>query len=227
VFICEQALSDFGHLIDAGKIKLLKINASPDWHYNGRVYSMLRHYFKISWRNLLKDRQFTFLNLVGLSTGLACTLLISLWVKDELQVDQFNKKDKQLFQVMQYSEASHDIVTRENTPGLLAATLAAEMPEVEYATPVIPVSWFDKRGILTIGDQHIEASEQFVGKDFFDVFSYPILQGDKNTVLTGRQSVLISDELARKLFHNRKRHRHNPGMEPEGLQRRLYHFRHF
>jgi putative ABC transport system permease protein len=162
---------------------------------------MIRHYFKIAWRSLLKDRQFTFLNLVGLSTGLACTLLIFLWVNDELQVDKFNEKDRQLFQVMQNWETPRGIETNENTPGPLASALAAEMPEVDYAVPVIPVSWFDKKGILTYEDNHVEASQQFVGRDYLNAFSYPLLQGNKKTALGDTHSILISDELARKLFN--------------------------
>jgi hypothetical protein len=61
---------------------------------------MLKSYFRITWRNLLKDRQFTALNLIGLSVGLACTLLIGLWVADELHMDRYNEKDAQLYQVM-------------------------------------------------------------------------------------------------------------------------------
>jgi len=57
---------------------------------------MFTNYFIIAWRNLLKHRQFTLLNLLGLSTGLACALLIYLWVQDELNIDTFNKKDSQL-----------------------------------------------------------------------------------------------------------------------------------
>ena len=61
---------------------------------------MIKNYFKTAWRNLVKDKQFSFLNLVGLSTGLACSLLIYLWVTDELSIDKFNKKDSRLYQVL-------------------------------------------------------------------------------------------------------------------------------
>ena len=67
---------------------------------------MLKNYFKLAWRNLVKDRQFTFLNLIGLSTGLACAFLIYLWVNDELSVDKFNEKDSQLYQVLKTSPGS-------------------------------------------------------------------------------------------------------------------------
>lgn len=98
---------------------------------------MFAHYFKTAWRNLRRDRQFTFLNLVGLSTGLACTILIYLWVNDELQVDHFHANDTQLYQVMEKHEVNKNLLVKGGTSGLLAETLAEQMPEVAYATPVI------------------------------------------------------------------------------------------
>jgi putative ABC transport system permease protein len=161
---------------------------------------MFRYSLKIAWRNIRRDRSFTLLNLMGLSTGLACTVLIFLWVHDERSVDQFNENDSRLFQVMANWETPQGVQTVENTPGLLAQTLRAEMPEVEYAVPVIPSSWFDKKGIIIYGDQRLEACDQFAGKDYLKVFSYPLLQGDRGSALAGRRNILISDELAEKLF---------------------------
>ena len=127
---------------------------------------MIRNHFKIAWRNLLKDRQFTVLNLVGLSTGLACALLIYLWVNDELHIDKYNEKDEQLFQVMANHFHEDDVKTINHTPGLLANALAAEMPEVEHAVTVVPASWFSSKGIITFGENHLKAGGQFVGKDY-------------------------------------------------------------
>ncbi len=162
---------------------------------------MLKNSLKIIWRKLRRDSQFSFLNLIGLSSGLACAILILLWVNDEERVGKFNRKDSQLYQVMVNTETPHGVETGENTPGLLAATLARELPEVEYTVPVIPVSWFDRKGILSYGGNHIEASEQFVGRDYFNVFTYPLLHGEIKTILADKHFVLISDDLANKLFH--------------------------
>ena len=161
---------------------------------------MFKYSLKIAWRNIRKDRSFTLLNLMGLSTGLACTLLIFLWVHDERSVDQFNENDSRLFQVMANWETPQGVQTGDNTPGLLAQTLRAEMPEVEYAVPVIPSSWFDKKGIVIYGDQHLEARNEFAGKDYLQIFSYPLVQGDRGSALAGRHNILVSDELAKKLF---------------------------
>jgi putative ABC transport system permease protein len=162
---------------------------------------MLKNYFKIACRHLIRDRQFSFLNLMGLSTGLACALLIHLWVNDELNIDKFNKKDSRLFQVMQNKYNDKGIETIEYTPGLLAKSLAEEMPEIEYATSVIPPPWFSDKGILSFKDTKIKADGQFVENDYFKMFDCNVIHGEKNSILPDKYSVAISDELALKLFN--------------------------
>jgi len=160
---------------------------------------MLKNYFKIAWRNLLRDRQFSFLNLVGLSTGLACAFLIYLWVNDELSIDKFNKKDSQLYQVMKTSPGSDgSIQTFESTPAQLAQMMVNEMPEVEYASSVFKQR---EQGVLSLGDKHIKAEAQFADTNYFNVFSYPLLQGDKSKILSEKYGVLLSDRLAFKFFN--------------------------
>jgi len=161
---------------------------------------MLKNYFKIAWRNLIKDRQFTFLNLVGLSTGLACALLIWLWISDELNMDKYNDNDQQLYQVMQNLKHDGIIETTENTAGLLANALAAEMPEIEHATTVVPASWFSTKGIISFGNTRLKVGGQFISKDYFNIFNCPFLEGDMRRIVADKHSIAISDELAIKLF---------------------------
>ena len=157
---------------------------------------------KIAWRSFLKDRQFSFLNLLGLSIGLACTLLIYLWVNDELHVGRFNQKDSQLYQVMENGQSPDGIQTGENTPGLLAKSLKNEMPEVEYAVATIhPSGLTNDKGIFSVGNNHVEGTSLFAGKDLFNVFSYKLLQGNKDQALTNLNAVILSDEMAARLFH--------------------------
>ena len=158
------------------------------------------HHLKLIIRNLVKERQSSLLNLAGLCSGLACSLLIFLWISDEWQIDRFNANDNRLFQVMENWENEHRLETTPHSPGLLAYALATDIPAVEYAVPVIPPSWFDKKGILISNGNRINASAEFAGKDFFKVFSYKLLQGNPNNPLNDPHSVLISDELAEKLF---------------------------
>lgn len=165
---------------------------------------MIRSYFKIAWRNLVKDRQFTFLNLLGLSTGLACTLLIYLWVTDELHVDKYNAKDRQLFQVMANHFNDDGVKTIEHTPGLLADALKAEIPEVEFAATVVPAEWFSGKGVISFKETTFKAGGQFVSKDYFDVFTCPFIDGDPKSVLTDLHTVAVSENLAVKLFGTRQ-----------------------
>lgn len=160
---------------------------------------MIKNYFKIAWRNLIRDRQFSFLNIVGLSTGLACAFVIYLWVNDELNVDTFNENDSRLYQVMKTSPgADGRIDTYENTPVLLAQMMANELPEVEYATAAFKT---DGAGVISAGEKHFKAQAQFADTNFFKVFSYRILQGNESKILTDKHGVLLSDKLALKLFN--------------------------
>lgn len=161
---------------------------------------MLKNYFKIAWRNLIKDRQFTLLNLVGLSTGLICAILIYLWISDEMRIDRFHEKDSQLFQVMTNLQNSEGVQTMAATPGILARTLKNEMPEVEYAAAVIYPYWAGGT-TLSVKEDNLNAVGYYAEKDYFNIFSYPLLQGNKDQVLSGSNSIVISKQLALKLFH--------------------------
>ena len=161
---------------------------------------MLKNYFTIAWRNLFKNPQVTFLNLAGLSTGLAAFLLIYLWVYDELNVDKFHEKHGQLFQVMENVQDGRGTNTNTGTPALLAEALSGTMPEIEYATVTTPPSWF-REATLSAEDKPLNAAALFAGKDYFSIFSYPLMEGNKTTVLADKNSIVISEELAMKLFH--------------------------
>ena len=163
---------------------------------------MLQHNLLLLYRSFKRFKSTFFINLIGLSSGLACTLLIYLWVKDEVSVDKFHEKDSQLFQVMTKTESGAEIKIGDSTPNPLAEALAEEMSEVEYAVTVR--SWKDKQGIISVEDKYVKATEQYVSKDFFNIFSYNLIQGEKDIVLSDKNSVLISDELAKKLFNTRE-----------------------
>ncbi|WP_212004374.1 ABC transporter permease [Chitinophaga sp. HK235] len=161
---------------------------------------MLRNYLLVAWRNLLKHRLFTLLNLIGLSTGLACTLLICLWVKDEWSVDRFHEKSDRLFTVMENKPHVEGIMTSAESPAQLADILPREMPEVEMAVVSTPPSWFSKVNVSADG-KNLKAAGMFAGADYFNLFSYPLLAGDKSKVLADNGNVVISESLAMRLFN--------------------------
>ncbi len=160
---------------------------------------MFKTNLKIAWRNLMKDRQFTLLNVLGLSAGLACALLIFLWVNDELSFDKFFANDNRLYQIMEHRKSDGDVKVSDESSGLVSDIFKSQMPEVEYAASLAPPDWFQKF-TLTVGDKNIKATGQYAGKDYFNIFSFKILEGNKNKVLADNNSIVISDELANKLF---------------------------
>lgn len=160
---------------------------------------MLKNHFKIVLRRLVKDRQFTFLNLFGLSAGLTCTLLIYLWVADELTFDKFNDKDSRIFQVMAQQRNAQGIATIPQTPSLLADEMAREMPEVEYAAAV--QNSFSGKYTLSTADKNIKAVGIFTKEHFLNIFSFNLTEGNKSQVLADKSSIVITQELAKKLFN--------------------------
>src|SRR5580704_3810262 len=162
---------------------------------------MFRNYFKTTWRNLTKDRRFTLLNLLGLSTGLACSLLIYLWVTDELQMDKFHQNDTRLYQVMENRIQGPNIWTAPSAPAPEADALAKEMPEVEYAVATIETG-NNSLSVINGSTQEndIKSKGLYAGVDFFHIFSYHLIKGDPGQVLAVKKAIVLSDILAQRLF---------------------------
>jgi len=163
---------------------------------------MFQHHLLLAYRNFKRYKSSFLINLIGLSAGLCCTLIIYLWVNDELQMDRFHQYDNRLYQVMEHEQLTDGIVSAEATSGLLATTLASEMPEVEYAVTASPTYWLAETKISVNNGTGIAAAGKFASADFFKVFSYPLLSGNVNEVLKGRRGMVVSESLAKKLFHS-------------------------
>ncbi len=160
---------------------------------------MLKHNILLFLRSIQKNKKTFFINLVGLSTGLACTFLIALWVYDELHVDMFYNDHDRIYQVIEHLQFTDGVTTITETSGPMANLLVQDMPEVEFATATIPPSWFGSH-VLTVGEKNLKAVGQLVGKDYFNIFSHELIQGNKNQVLTDPNSIVLSKSLAGNLF---------------------------
>src|SRR5688572_16031753 len=95
---------------------------------------MVKNYFKIAWRNLVRNKAFSTINILGLALGLACSLLIMLWVQDERSVDGFHQNGKQLYQVYERNYYDGKVDAAYPTQGLLAEELKKTIPELQYAS---------------------------------------------------------------------------------------------
>ena len=160
---------------------------------------MFKNNLKIAWRSFLRDRQFAVLNLVGLATGIACTLLIYLWVNDELSFDKFFTNSDQIYQLMEVRKLPGNTTLTDESSGMLNEVVALKAPEVKYATALAPPDWFPK-STLSTGENNIKANGQYAGKDYFNIFTYNLVDGSRDKVLADKKSIVISDELAMKLF---------------------------
>ncbi|QNK63419.1 ABC transporter permease [Pedobacter sp. PAMC26386] len=162
---------------------------------------MFQHHLLLIYRNFKKYKSSFFINLVGLTAGLTCALLIYLWVNDETQMDKFHSKSSQLFQVMENERTDAEINTTDQTVGILGEALQKEMPEVAEAVVASPTYWIAQSKLSVKNNTGISGAGIFAGKNFFKVFSYPLISGNINEVLTAKNSVVISEQTAMKLFH--------------------------
>ena len=161
---------------------------------------MIRHYFTISIRNLVRHKGSFAINLLGLSTGIACALMIFLWVTDELQFDAFHKNDEKLFQVMELSKENSNFIVHDATQGPLADAMSKDLPEVESAVSVMSLAKENMVLSLRVGEKVVRNTGIFAGKDFFNMFSFPLLYGNARQALNDKNAIVISEGLAENLF---------------------------
>lgn len=160
---------------------------------------MLTNYLKIAWRNLLRNQTFSVINVLGLALGLACSLIILLWVQDELAIDRFHASDERLFRVMENQAwAGQDVNTTPATPGILAENLKKDFPEVEKAA----VMTYETNFLLTVGNTFGKEKGRFASEEFLSMFSFPLRQGDIRTALARPDAIVLSEKLAHKYFPN-------------------------
>ncbi len=157
---------------------------------------MFKNYVKIAFRNVLRQKSYAFINVAGLSIGLVCSFFILLWVTNETSYDRFYKEGDQIHQVWRHMTTEGQINTYRSLPKHVAETMEAEYPEVLEAVP----TRFSQQFVMTTGDRSYREAGGYVDPDFFQVFSFPFLQGNPETALQGIGSVVITARTARKLF---------------------------
>ncbi len=159
---------------------------------------MLKNYLKIALRNLLKHKAYSFINIAGLAVGLACCLLISLYVRDELSYDRYHAKADRIFKVVTDSRSPDKYSKFALTPAPLAETLVRDFPEVETSTRLFT---FFGEGLVKYGEKRFNQQGIYFGDStFFAVFSIPLLRGDMKTALARPNTVVLSETAAHKYF---------------------------
>jgi ABC-type antimicrobial peptide transport system permease subunit len=162
---------------------------------------MFKNYLKVAWRNLVRNKAFSAINILGLSLGLMCSMLIILWIQDERSVDAFHKNGKQLFQVYErwkYSDGKVD--ASYPTQGLLAEELKKVIPEIEYTSSTDYAAAPGTQSTFEANNKVIKNFGKFAGEDFFRMFSFPLLQGTAATALHTPGCIALSHKMADEFF---------------------------
>lgn len=162
---------------------------------------MLKNYFNVALRNLVKHKFYSLINVLGLSIGLTCFLMISLYVVDELSYDNFHADAERIYR-MDFSgnlNSSEFITALASAPA--GPTMPNEFPEVETATRIRGTgNWIIKR--KNDDNSYNEDDVAFVDANFFEFWSFELLKGDPSTCLTRPNTLVINETLAKKLFED-------------------------
>jgi putative ABC transport system permease protein len=158
---------------------------------------MIRNYLLVSWRNIFHHFSVSFMNIIGLSIGLACCLLIFLWVADELSYDRFHANAERIYRVEEDQHYSNGIFHVTVTPWPSGPVWKEKIPEIEQACRITsPGSFLIKRNELSFYEDKVSA----VDSSFFKIFSFALLEGNPETALKEPGSIVISSEMATKYF---------------------------
>ena len=163
---------------------------------------MLRNYFKIAFRNLIRTKVYSFINIFGLSLGVACCLLLALYVHDEFSYDRHHQRLNDLYRINTQvggNLAGFDKLGSVSPPITMA--LKDELPEIEVATRIVGA--FAAENLIQYGDNKFYESNAYVADStFFEVLTYEFTEGDPKNALTDANTVVLSEPLAIKLFGN-------------------------
>jgi len=159
---------------------------------------MFRNYFKTAFRNLLHNKIYSFINIAGLSLGLACAMLIMLYVNDEVGYDRFHKNVSQIYRLdKETTKDNGDFHYNSYTGYFPGPRFAAKIPEIQSFVRFQP----GHADIKT--DKDVQSQDIcFVDPDFFSVFTFPLIKGSATTVLSEPNSIVLTQDMAKKYFGN-------------------------
>ena len=159
--------------------------------------AMYQHYAKISWRNLLRDKVYALLNISGLAVGIACSILIFLWIQHELSYDRYHPHAQDIYRLTAIAGGGE--FKAAVSPAGMAEGLKQEIPAIHST---LRIGRFDLRMALFENEESkfIEDDIFYADSNFLDFFHFPLIKGDRKTALHGPNSILLTASTARKYF---------------------------
>lgn len=167
-------------------------------HLTGKLtYKMLKNFFIVAIRNILKQKFYAFINVLGLGLGVAVSIFILIYVLDEIGFDRFHATSDRLYRVNLNASLAGQELSGTYTPPPMAAALRDEIPEIEHSMRM----WEWNNTVVKYEDKVFTEDKLYhADSSFFDIFSFDLLQGDPATALDEPNSVLLSEALAQKYF---------------------------
>jgi putative ABC transport system permease protein len=168
---------------------------------------MLKNYFKIAWRNLMKNKAFSFINVLGLSTGLVCCMLITLYLLNETSYDRYQKNADNIYQVGTDFIGLGNFKKQPTTPAAMGEIMKSVFPQIQQTTRMVRLFAEDKT-LLQYTPQNgaiksfYETKGYVADSTFFRIFTYHFIEGNPATALTNPNSVVLDEEIAKKIFGN-------------------------
>jgi len=157
---------------------------------------MFKNYVKIAWRNLLRNKSFSMLNILGLSIGLSVTALILLWVNFELGFNQFHENKSRIYQVYNKYNVDGEIWTWNSTPKVMAEAIKKDYPEVEEVSRY----YYENTFLFAHGEKRIKSNGTIVDPGFLNIFSFPLIEGAVETVFEDVNALVVTEKFAKKMF---------------------------
>ena len=198
----HTAVKNIGESHDLGaeyyKTDTRSFIGQPPWKMSRWNPGLYWNYLKLALRKLRRQKGFSFINVTGLAVGMACCILILLWVTDELNYDRFHENADRIYRVISENHAGGKIMLAGESPSLIGPTLVEEYPEVVNFTRV-QCGWTGY--YLHYGEKNF-MWERLCTADpsFFEIFKFTFLQGDPKTALKDRGSIVLTETLAKKAF---------------------------
>jgi len=157
---------------------------------------MFKNYLKVAFRNLWKNKGFSFINIAGLAIGMASAILILLWMQNEISYDDFHVKRDRIYEVWNRAVFSGALHCWNTTPKVLGAAMQRDLPEVEH---VARADWAGNH-LFSVGEKRLMIRGNAVDSSFLQLFTFPLLQGDPGTALIDPYSIVLTESLAKSLF---------------------------
>ncbi|CAN5794375.1 ABC transporter permease [soil metagenome] len=159
---------------------------------------MIKNFFKITYRNIIRNKGFSFINISGLAIGMASAVLILLWIQNEVSHDKFHTKKDRIYTANNRDKFNNQLWCWATTPTVMAPALIMGYPaDIEDVVRTNNANF-----LFTVGEKHLNVRGDFADSGFLNVFSFPLLEGNAKQALSGNYNIVVTEKLAKKLFGN-------------------------